>query len=64
MTCYRKYWHWKRKGKEYNMWMVWVAHDGFGRPKLSINTRMQGQDFVFIFTWYRFQWYIIKNYEI
>lgn len=63
MAYYRKHWHWKRKGIEYWMWMYWVAHDGFGRPRLSINTRRQGLDFVVLFTWSRFQWYIIKSYE-
>lgn len=63
MTYYRKHWHWKRKGIGYYMWMCWVAHDGFGRPRLSINTRLQDVDFVFYFSWGKFQWYIAKGYE-
>ena len=45
------------------MWCNWVAHDGFGKPKLGINCIKQGLQFYFIFTCYKFQWYWVKPHK-
>lgn len=55
--------HLFKKHFEFNdswMWCDWVAHNGFGRPRLSVNCIKQGLCFYFYFTCYKLQWYWVK----
>lgn len=45
-----------------NLWIYWVAHNGFGlRPRLSVNKVINGVHFRFNFTWYKLEAYLAYN---
>jgi len=44
-----------------NMWMYWVKHNGFGRPRLKVKHVDHDVFYYFRFTCGKFQWYWVKR---
>ncbi len=44
-----------------NMWMYWVKHNGFGRPRLKLKHVDHDVFYYFRFTCGKFQWYWVKR---
>ena len=53
------YHHFKKDDS--NMWMYWVKHNGFGRPRLKVKHVNHDVFYYFRFTCGKFQWYWAKR---
>lgn len=49
------------KKDDSNMWMYWVKHNGFGRPRLKLKHVDHDVFYYFRFTCGKFQWYWVKR---
>lgn len=56
--CYK---HWKTKRNSYFMYINWVKHKGFGKPKLKLNYKTNVLiAHLFDFSWGKFHAYLVK----
>ena len=62
MTLFHR--SYSRKGKDRNIWVYWVAHSGFGKPKFRKEAIAVGYPWECIgytFTWGKLEAYIAMN---